>query len=160
MTVSKLLQYGTCKRIKPKGNKKDSFYAALDDIFHVYNRYGYTIATIHADREFKPPLQSLEDDKSVVLNLAAANEHIPEIEKTVCVCKERLRACHHRLYISNIPLENRCKCNRRPPTLPLLRCWTVCVCPWPITPKEGIFYSICTLNLLLFDTASSLSPFS
>ena len=82
VTVSKRLLYRTCKRIKPMGNKKDSFNAALDEVFRVYNQNGYTIAVIHADREFKPLLQSLEDDKSVELNLAAANEHVPEIERT------------------------------------------------------------------------------
>ena len=71
VTVSKCLLYQTCKRIKPMGNKKDSFNAALDEVFRVYNRNGYTVAVIHADREFKPLLQSLEDDKSVKLNLAA-----------------------------------------------------------------------------------------
>ena len=102
ITVSKRLLYRTCKRIKPIGNKKDSFNAALDEVFRVYNCNGYTIAVIHADREFKPLLQSLEDDKSVELNLAAANEHVPEIGRTNCVFKERLRACYHRLPYKNL----------------------------------------------------------
>ena len=102
VTVSKRLLYRTCKQIKPIGNKKDSFNAALDEVFRVYNQNGCTIAVIHADREFKPLLQSLEDDKSVELNLAAANKHVPEIDRTNRVFKERLRACYHRLPYKNL----------------------------------------------------------
>ena len=83
------------------GNKKDSFNAALDEVFRVYNQNGYTIAVIHANREFKPLLQSLEDDKSVKLNLAAANELVPEIERTNRMFKECLRACYHSLPYKN-----------------------------------------------------------
>ena len=102
VTASKRLQYRTCKQIKPMGNKKDSFNATLDAFFHVHNCSGSTIATIHADMEFKPLLQSLEDEKSVKLNLSASNEHIPEIRRTICISKEYLRACDHQLPYKNL----------------------------------------------------------
>ena len=36
------------------------------------------------------------------MNLVAANEHVPEIERTNNVFKERLRACYHRLPYKNL----------------------------------------------------------
>ena len=103
-TVSKELQYCTCKRIVPKGTKVDSFNAALDQVLRVYNRNHFKVTTIHADREFHSLLEPLEDAKSVVLNLAAAEEHVPEIECRNRMVKERVRACYHRLPYKHMPL--------------------------------------------------------
>ena len=102
-TISRKLQYRTCNHIKQQGTKSDSFLAALDDVLRIYNKNGYLITTIFTDQEFIPLLQPLQDEDSVDLNPASAKEHVPEIERSNRVIKERVRACYHRLPFKQMP---------------------------------------------------------
>jgi hypothetical protein len=59
---------------------------------------------MHADGEFaplKPLIESIPGGP--VVNLASANEHVPEIERRIRVVKERCRATWHSLPFERIP---------------------------------------------------------
>ena len=59
---------------------------------------------IKADREFKP-LEEMMHEKygSPKLNLASANEHVPDIERQIRVVKERTQAVVYSMKFNQIP---------------------------------------------------------
>ena len=106
-TVSKRLQCRTCERITKQGTKIESFQEALDKVLRVYNRGGFIVATIHADNEFKTylnPLADRENEHPIDLNIYAAGEHVPEIERTNRIIKERVRATCARIPFKQMPI--------------------------------------------------------
>jgi hypothetical protein len=73
-------------------------------MYQYYIQRGFHIKTVHADGEFaplKPLIESMPGGPMV--NLASANEHLPEIERRIRVVKERCRATRHILPFETIP---------------------------------------------------------
>jgi hypothetical protein len=73
-------------------------------MYQYYLQRGFHMKTVHADGEFaplKPLIESLTGDPMV--NLACANEHVPEIERRIRVVKERCWATRHILPYERIP---------------------------------------------------------
>ena len=65
---------------------------------HFYKRRGFKIRTVHTDGEFEPLKRMVEAKPNApTINLAVANEHVPEIERLIRVVKERSRALRHSL---------------------------------------------------------------
>ena len=65
---------------------------------------GFCITTVHSDGEFAPlqaPVAALPCGP--MINLASANEHVPEIKQKIRVVKERFRAARHGLPFQRIP---------------------------------------------------------
>jgi hypothetical protein len=58
---------------------------------------GFKITSIHCDNKYKPLMKKLEDTYEVTMNYANTQEHVPEIERSIRVIKERFRASFHRL---------------------------------------------------------------
>ena len=77
-SISNNIKYRTAKPISAK--TIENYRSALDEIFRIYNSAGFIIKIIKADQEFKPLLNPIKDDLEVDLNLAAAQEHVPEAE--------------------------------------------------------------------------------
>ena len=79
-------------------------FQAFKEIYQYYLQRGFRITTVHADGEFEP-LQSLIQSLpgGPMVNLASANEHVPEIERRIRVVKERCRATRHSLPFTRIP---------------------------------------------------------
>ena len=75
---------------------------ALDAIFIKYNNASFIIKEFRADREFECLRDTLEEI-GIEVNLCAAQEHVPEIERMVRVIKERYRAMYHRAPYSMWP---------------------------------------------------------
>jgi hypothetical protein len=77
---------------------------AFKDMYQYYLQRGFHIKTVHADGEFAP-LKSLIESMpgGPMVNLASANEHVPEIERRTRVVKERCRATRHSLPFETIP---------------------------------------------------------
>ena len=55
------------------------------------------------DGKFEP-LRNELNEASINLNIAAANEHVPQIEQQIQVIKERVRATCHSLPFKMMPL--------------------------------------------------------
>jgi hypothetical protein len=79
-------------------------FKAFKEMYQYYFQHGFHIKTVHADSEFAP-LQPLIESMTggPMVNLASANEHVPEIERRIRVVKERCRATRHSLSFERIP---------------------------------------------------------
>ena len=78
-------------------------FDAFKTIFRLYPQRGFRIQTVHADGEFgalKDIIQNMPAGPRV--NLTSANKHVPEIERRICVIKERSRAFCHSLLFNRI----------------------------------------------------------
>jgi hypothetical protein len=79
-------------------------FKAFKEMYQYYLQRGFHIKTVHADGEFaplKPLIESMPGGPMV--NLASANEHVPDIEQRIRVVKERWRATRHSLPYERIP---------------------------------------------------------
>jgi hypothetical protein len=73
-------------------------FKAFEGIYHYYLQRGFHITVVHAEGKFAPlkPLIEYFSGGSVV-NLASANEHVPEIECRIRLVKDCCRATRHSL---------------------------------------------------------------
>ena len=85
-TISKNISYRTIKWIPDKTT--DTLMKAFDTVFRIYNRAGFVITKLHCDPEFRH-LQTVMMDVDIELQLCAAQEHVPEIERSIRVIKEQ-----------------------------------------------------------------------
>jgi hypothetical protein len=69
---------------------------ALEYVSTTYNAAGFRIKEIHCDREFASMQEELERRLAVLVNLTAAQEHQPDVERTIRTIEERYRAMYHR----------------------------------------------------------------
>lgn len=98
MTTSKNIKFITIKCIEKRSKKL--LEEAFDATFRICNKAGFVIKTLHVDPEFKPleedmidesddiQMNHLEGNRDVELNLAAAQEHAPEIERCIQTVEE------------------------------------------------------------------------
>ena len=92
--------------IKHLANRKvGAIFKAFEVVCKFHLNRGFRITVLSVDGEFAP-LQSLVADMpgGPKINLASANEHVPEIERRIRVTKERSRATRHGLPFSRIPV--------------------------------------------------------
>jgi hypothetical protein len=101
-TISKHLHYRTAQYIM---NKSSEEYAkVLNKIMHIYRKAGFLVTHIYCDNEFRPLMTHLlEQEPNLFFNFANPNEHVPEIERSIRVIKERVRATYHRLPFHHLP---------------------------------------------------------
>jgi hypothetical protein len=79
-------------------------FKAFKEIYQYYLQRGFHITVVHADDEFaplKPLIESIPGGP--VVNLASANEHMPEIKRRIRLVKERCWATQHSLPFERIP---------------------------------------------------------
>ena len=70
-----------------------TIFKALKAMHNNYLQRGFKIVFIKGDGEFKPlKVMMPELYGAPKLNLASASEHVPEIERKICVIKERVCA--------------------------------------------------------------------
>ena len=87
-----------------KGWTAEIIFDAFKDIFRFYLQQGFRVQTVHADGEFgalKYLIQNMPEGPRV--NLTSANEHVTEIERRICVVKERSCAFRHSHPFNRIP---------------------------------------------------------
>jgi hypothetical protein len=85
--------------------KAPTIFKALKNMHNFYLQRGFQIVFIKGDGEFKP-LQDLIQSElfgGPTLNLASANEHVPEIERKIRVIKERVRAVRYSVPCNALP---------------------------------------------------------
>jgi hypothetical protein len=64
----------------------------LKKVHDLYEARGFKITMTHADEEFMSLRHPLLELDSIGLNIAAMNEHVPEIERAIRTIKERNRS--------------------------------------------------------------------
>jgi hypothetical protein len=80
-----------------------SYIKALEVVFQIYHRAGFKITYICADQEFEQVLLPLRDEFDFNMNLVSAQEHVPTVERSIRVVKERIRATIHGMPFKAIP---------------------------------------------------------
>jgi hypothetical protein len=86
--------------------KIETIFKAFHSIFKYYLQRGFQIMTVTADGEFSPMDQFLLDIHGApCLNLTAANEHEPFVERKTRVIKECTRAVRHSLPFMALPMQ-------------------------------------------------------
>lgn len=89
-TVSRGIRFVTAEYI-PSRHIMKQVLPCIKHVNNLYNKRGLKIIMIHADEEFS----SLRDELltlNIDINIAATNEHVPEIERTIRTIKERNRS--------------------------------------------------------------------
>jgi hypothetical protein len=79
-------------------------FEAFKETYQYYLQRCFHTTMVHADGEFahlKPLIESMSGGPMV--NLASANEHVPEIERRIRVVKEQCRETRHSLPFERIP---------------------------------------------------------
>jgi hypothetical protein len=99
-TVSCNIRYRTATWLDQ--DNVSGYRSALEDILHVYKE-GFRVTTIRCDNEFKGLKQFLRETWQITMNVANAQEHVPEIERSHRVIMERARAMFHRLPYQALP---------------------------------------------------------
>ena len=102
ITLSRKIDFTTTAHLKYR-NIKTIFLEFLA-VYKFYLRRGFRIKMVHADNEFgpmKPLIDNLK--KGPTINLAAANEHVPEIERRIQLIKERIRSVRSSLPFNKVP---------------------------------------------------------
>jgi hypothetical protein len=100
-TISDHIKFTTAEHIANR--KLPQLVIASKHVQSIYTAHGFTVKFMLMDGALVP----LRHDLSVagiVLNTTAANEHVPKIERQICVIKERVRATRHTLPFKMIPL--------------------------------------------------------
>ena len=85
--------------------KSATIYKAVDAILNKYNKQDYMIQKISTDEEFKPLLEHLREDPNlkIEMHFAAAQEHVPQAERSHEFIKERIRGMYHSVPFKALP---------------------------------------------------------
>ena len=94
-TISRKILFTTVENIANR--KLPTIYTSIEKVVHIYRARGFRVHFVLSDNEFKGLRADILRLK-IYLNCAAANEHVPEIERAIRVIKERVRAS-----ISSLP---------------------------------------------------------
>ena len=99
-TVSDHIKFTTVEHLKNR--KAKNILEAISHVKAIYELRGFKITTLLMDGEFAPMKFDLLA-LGMTLNVTAANEHVPRIERQIRVIKERVRATRHTLPFRSIP---------------------------------------------------------
>lgn len=79
---------------------KVNLLKALQDAINIYSKGGYTVVCISGDNAFS----CLENEPGMPdLHICAANEHVPEAERSIRTLRERVRARYQQLRFTRLP---------------------------------------------------------
>ena len=102
-SISGALYYRTA--IPMKDRTAPELYATIDKVFCIYNGRGFIISDLHADNEFRPLLEQLQDEMECTMHFCAAGEHVPQSERNNRFLKERVRATYQRMPFKALPIK-------------------------------------------------------
>jgi hypothetical protein len=102
LTLSRKIDFTAVNHLSWR--KASEIFKAFKEVYKYFLQRGFWIAEVHANNEFGA-LRALILDipRGPRLNLASANEHVPEIKRRIPVVKERTRALRHELPFERLP---------------------------------------------------------
>ena len=77
MTTSCNIQFGTAELVKDMKNNR--LITSINQVIQAYKTCGFKIKAILVDGQFRHIQQQLEQ-KGIILNICAANEHVPKLK--------------------------------------------------------------------------------
>lgn len=102
MTLSRKIDFTAVNHLANR--KANVIFAAFKEIYKYYLQRGFRITEVHADNEMGALRSFITDmPRGPTINLASADEHVPEIERRIHVVKERTRGTRHSLPFDRIP---------------------------------------------------------
>ena len=101
-TISRDIRFVTVEHISSRHILKN-ILPCLSRVNNLYRARGFRIVMCHADDEFAFIRDSLLALGNIGLNIAATNEHVPEIERAIRTIKERNRAVVNTLPFTHYP---------------------------------------------------------
>ena len=96
VTISRNLKFGTVKALPNR--QIPTIIQRLKSVIALYRHRGFEISAILADNEFEAIHPQFP-----MLNCAAANEHVPEVERFIWTIKDRVRSTYRMLPYKRIP---------------------------------------------------------
>jgi hypothetical protein len=100
-TISGKIKYRTSQFIPDR--EIATYTTAFTVVLKIYQRAGFRVRHVNADREFIPVLNDMRDEFGFIPNIATAHEHVPEVERSIRVVKERCRATIHGNPFKSLP---------------------------------------------------------
>jgi len=94
VTIDWSMKYRTVIPLTDRTSKE--LYRGLDVVIREYNKNELRIRRIHCDSEFKSIMDPVADDMDIEMNYANPDEHVPDIERSNRVLKERFRIGYYR----------------------------------------------------------------
>ena len=98
LTTSHNLHFGTVEAIPNRQVR--TVLQAIQRMLAIYHAQGFRVRTIPADPEFQPLDGTIP---GMSFNFCAQGEHVPDIERYVCMVKDRVRSGYNNLPFSRIP---------------------------------------------------------
>lgn len=100
VTISRHIKFGT---VEVMANRKaKTILKSVLNVHRLYKKRGFRIKIGLMDNEFEP-LRSDFADIGIELNIAARDEHVPEIERYIRTVKERTRCVYNTLPYKLVP---------------------------------------------------------
>jgi hypothetical protein len=98
VTTSRGLHFGTVENLPNR--QVPSVSDGLKRVLQVYHRRGFRVSTFLPNPEFEPLQASFAP---VSFNLCAQDEHVPDIERYICMVKDRTHSGYNSLPFERIP---------------------------------------------------------
>jgi hypothetical protein len=97
-TISEFIKFRT---VAPLNNRaKQTILTAIMSVLRLYDRRGFTVTRVEADHEFAPLIHDLLPTQC---NIAAADDHVAEVERSIRTVKERVRSLLQGLPFKRVP---------------------------------------------------------
>ena len=94
----------SCRTLQPLTSQtNESHRSAIDDVLRICNGANFIVKSIHCDRECESLFDPIADDMGIDMICAPAQAHVPKVERSNRVIKERVRSVFHRLPFRAIP---------------------------------------------------------
>jgi hypothetical protein len=100
ITISRHIRFGTIESIPYKANI--TLIQCLQNVIRLYTRGGFKVTYALVDGEFEALRGSLADN-GVILNTAARDRYVGDIERYIRTVKQRVRAKYNMLPFQRIP---------------------------------------------------------
>jgi hypothetical protein len=97
-TISRNIGFRTVSQVPNRA--KSTILCELKTVLNIYSARGFTVHDVHADAKFECVRHDLYP---IVLNIAPADSHVGEVERSIRTIKERLRSCVHGLPFKRLP---------------------------------------------------------
>ena len=116
-SISKNIQFRTTALVTCRS--KATMLREIEAVIAIYRRRGLNVTSIYGNQEF----DCIKDDFDCNVFISDTDSHVPEIERSICVVKERVRATIHGMPFRFLPkviirglVDNAVKCLNLFPT--------------------------------------------
>ena len=100
VTLSRNIKFGTMEAVADQ--KETTLLKCIKGVISLYRKAGFKVTVVLMDGEFVPLHGGLAK-LGIRLNETSRDEHVRDIERYICMVKERMRAIYNTLPFQKIP---------------------------------------------------------